>query len=161
MRENGRHSFKLERRTCLLGSYLSSSRRVHFVLDKTMMNRLVMSWLCCARWILIQPWFWWYFRSLTMNQSSLLAEFGEPITHCWKRTASSTRRSWRTFTWRWIVENERRHHLLSRTLTNAQMALMIRRYSGIVCLCLTDEQANQATTLWLLITTAQTKLRLP
>ncbi|MGB2079571.1 MAG: 3,4-dihydroxy-2-butanone-4-phosphate synthase, partial [Vibrio sp.] len=39
-------------------------------------------------------------------------------------------------------ENEGDLIYSAETMTDAQMALMIRECSGIVCLCLTDEQAN-------------------
>ncbi|WP_299691680.1 3,4-dihydroxy-2-butanone-4-phosphate synthase [uncultured Vibrio sp.] len=78
-----------------------------------------------------------------MNQSSLLAEFGEPITRV--ENALQALREGRGVL---LLDDEDRENegdiiYSVEHLTNAQMALMIRECSGIVCLCLTDEQANQ------------------
>ena len=78
-----------------------------------------------------------------MNQSSLLAEFGEPITRV--ENALQALRDGRGVL---LLDDEDRENegdiiYSVEHLTNAQMALMIRECSGIVCLCLTDEQANQ------------------
>ncbi|CAH6827545.1 3,4-dihydroxy-2-butanone-4-phosphate synthase [Vibrio chagasii] len=78
-----------------------------------------------------------------MNQSSLLAEFGEPITRV--ENALHALREGRGVL---LLDDEDRENegdiiYSVEHLTNAQMALMIRECSGIVCLCLTDEQANQ------------------
>ncbi|MFA0566853.1 3,4-dihydroxy-2-butanone-4-phosphate synthase [Vibrio gallaecicus] len=78
-----------------------------------------------------------------MNQSSLLAEFGEPITRV--ENALEALREGRGVL---LLDDENRENegdiiYSVEHLTDAQMALMIRECSGIVCLCLTDEQANQ------------------
>ena len=78
-----------------------------------------------------------------MNQSSLLAEFGEPITRV--ENALQALREGRGVL---LLDDEDRENegdiiYSVEHLTNAQMALMIRECSGIVCLCLTDDQANQ------------------
>ncbi|MGF1755622.1 3,4-dihydroxy-2-butanone-4-phosphate synthase [Vibrio makurazakiensis] len=78
-----------------------------------------------------------------MNQSSLLAEFGEPITRV--ENALEALREGRGVL---LLDDEDRENegdiiYSVEHLTNQQMALMIRECSGIVCLCLTDAQANQ------------------
>ncbi|MFY3326917.1 3,4-dihydroxy-2-butanone-4-phosphate synthase [Vibrio fluvialis] len=78
-----------------------------------------------------------------MNQLSLLAEFGDPITRV--ENALQALREGRGVL---LLDDEDRENegdiiYSAETLTAAQMALMIRECSGIVCLCLTDEQANK------------------
>ncbi len=78
-----------------------------------------------------------------MNQSSLLAEFGDPITRV--ENALTALKQGRGVL---LLDDEDRENegdiiCAVETLTNQQMALMIREGSGIVCLCLTDEQANR------------------
>ncbi|EKO3448662.1 3,4-dihydroxy-2-butanone-4-phosphate synthase [Vibrio fluvialis] len=78
-----------------------------------------------------------------MNQLSLLAEFGDPITRVEK--ALQALREGRGVL---LLDDEDRENegdiiYSAETLTAEQMALMIRECSGIVCLCLTDEQANK------------------
>lgn len=78
-----------------------------------------------------------------MNQLSLLAEFGDPITRV--ETALQALREGRGVL---LLDDEDRENegdiiCAAETLTTEQMALMIREGSGIVCLCLTDEQADK------------------
>ncbi|AMF91919.1 3,4-dihydroxy-2-butanone-4-phosphate synthase [Vibrio fluvialis] len=78
-----------------------------------------------------------------MNQLSLLAEFGGPITRV--ENALQALREGRGVL---LLDDEDRENegdiiYSAETLTAEQMALMIRECSGIVCLCLTDEQANK------------------
>ena len=78
-----------------------------------------------------------------MNQSSLLAEFGDPIVRV--ENALTALREGRGVL---LLDDEDRENegdiiYSVEHLTSAQMALMIRECSGIVCLCLTDEQANK------------------
>jgi 3,4-dihydroxy 2-butanone 4-phosphate synthase len=78
-----------------------------------------------------------------MNQLSLLAEFGDSITRV--ENALQALREGRGVL---LLDDESRENegdiiYSAATLTVEQMALMIRECSGIVCLCLTDEQANQ------------------
>ncbi|MCG3721012.1 3,4-dihydroxy-2-butanone-4-phosphate synthase [Vibrio cincinnatiensis] len=78
-----------------------------------------------------------------MNQLSLLAEFGDPITRV--EHALQALREGRGVL---LLDDEDRENegdiiYAAETLTTEQMALMIRECSGIVCLCLTDEQANK------------------
>ncbi|MCL1112236.1 MULTISPECIES: 3,4-dihydroxy-2-butanone-4-phosphate synthase [Shewanella] len=78
-----------------------------------------------------------------MNQLSLLAEFGEPITRV--ENALAALREGRGVL---LLDDEDRENegdiiYSVEHLTTAQMALMIRECSGIVCLCLTDEHANK------------------
>ena len=78
-----------------------------------------------------------------MNQLSLLAEFGEPITRV--ENALTALREGRGVL---LLDDEDRENegdiiYSVEHLTTAQMALMIRECSGIVCLCLTDEHANK------------------
>lgn len=82
-----------------------------------------------------------------MNQSttqipSLLTEFGSPIERV-ERALEALRAGHGVL----VVDDEDRENegdliYSAEHLTDAQMALMIRECSGIVCLCLTDEQAN-------------------
>lgn len=78
-----------------------------------------------------------------MNQLSLLAEFGDPITRV--ENALQALREGRGVL---LLDDEDRENegdiiYSAEKLTAEQMALMIRECSGIVCLCLTDEQANK------------------
>ncbi|MCS0385600.1 3,4-dihydroxy-2-butanone-4-phosphate synthase [Vibrio diabolicus] len=78
-----------------------------------------------------------------MNQSSLLAEFGDPITRV--ENALIALKEGRGVL---LLDDEDRENegdiiYSVEHLTNEQMALMIRECSGIVCLCLTDVQADK------------------
>ncbi|EHD0107623.1 TPA: 3,4-dihydroxy-2-butanone-4-phosphate synthase [Vibrio parahaemolyticus] len=78
-----------------------------------------------------------------MNQSSLLAEFGDPITRV--ENALIALKEGRGVL---LLDDEDRENegdiiYSVERLTNEQMALMIRECSGIVCLCLTDAQADK------------------
>lgn len=78
-----------------------------------------------------------------MNQSSLLAEFGNPITRV--ENALIALKEGRGVL---LLDDEDRENegdiiYSVEHLTNAQMALMIRECSGIVCLCLSEEQADK------------------
>lgn len=78
-----------------------------------------------------------------MNQSSLLAEFGDPITRV--ENALTALQAGRGVL---LLDDEDRENegdiiYSVEHLTNEQMALMIRECSGIVCLCLTDAQADK------------------
>ncbi|CAH1602396.1 3,4-dihydroxy-2-butanone-4-phosphate synthase [Vibrio jasicida] len=78
-----------------------------------------------------------------MNQSSLLAEFGDPITRV--EYALIALKEGRGVL---LLDDEDRENegdiiYSVEHLTNEQMALMIRECSGIVCLCLTDAQADK------------------
>lgn len=80
---------------------------------------------------------------MNQNQPSLLAEFGNPIER-----VMSALEALRQGQGVLVLDDEDRENegdliYSAETLTDAQMALMIRECSGIVCLCLTDEQANQ------------------
>jgi len=78
-----------------------------------------------------------------MNQSSLLAEFGDPITRV--ENALLALKEGRGVL---LLDDEDRENegdiiYSVESLTTAQMALMIRECSGIVCLCLPEEQADR------------------
>ncbi|ANQ58099.1 3,4-dihydroxy-2-butanone-4-phosphate synthase [Vibrio parahaemolyticus] len=78
-----------------------------------------------------------------MNQSSLLAEFGDPITRV--ENALIALKEGRGVL---LLDDEDRENegdiiYSVEHLTNEKMALMIRECSGIVCLCLTDAQADK------------------
>ncbi|WCP69678.1 3,4-dihydroxy-2-butanone-4-phosphate synthase [Vibrio tubiashii] len=78
-----------------------------------------------------------------MNQSSLLAEFGEPITRV--ENALIALKEGRGVL---LLDDEDRENegdiiYSVESLTTQQMALMIRECSGIVCLCLPEEQADR------------------
>ncbi len=82
------------------------------------------------------------FRSLTMNQS-LLSEFGDPIARV--DAALAALRAGRGVL---VADDEDRENegdliFAAESMTNEQMAMMIRECSGIVCLCLTDERVRQ------------------
>ncbi|ABV85460.1 3,4-dihydroxy-2-butanone-4-phosphate synthase [Shewanella pealeana] len=77
-----------------------------------------------------------------MNQS-LLAPYGNPIERV--NAALSALRQGKGVL---VVDDEDRENegdliYSAETLTNQQMALLIRECSGIVCLCLTDERIKQ------------------
>ncbi|KJR30740.1 3,4-dihydroxy-2-butanone-4-phosphate synthase [Vibrio navarrensis] len=78
-----------------------------------------------------------------MNQSSLLAEFGDAITRV--ETALFALQQGRGVLLLDDEDRENEGDIIYSVdhLTTEQMALMIRECSGIVCLCLTDEQANK------------------
>src|SRR5690606_14517342 len=82
------------------------------------------------------------FRSFTMNQS-LLSEFGDPLARV--EAALAALRAGRGVL---VADDEDRENegdliFAAQTMTNEQMAMMIRECSGIVCLCLTDERVRQ------------------
>ncbi|WP_163132150.1 3,4-dihydroxy-2-butanone-4-phosphate synthase [Agarivorans sp. Alg241-V36] len=77
-----------------------------------------------------------------MNQS-LLAEYGNPIERV--NAALTALRQGKGVL---VVDDEDRENegdliFAAETLTNAQMAMLIRECSGIVCLCLTDDKIKQ------------------
>ncbi|KPZ67606.1 MULTISPECIES: 3,4-dihydroxy-2-butanone-4-phosphate synthase [Shewanella] len=78
-----------------------------------------------------------------MNQLSLLSPFGDPIERV-EKALSALREGNGVL----LLDDEDRENegdiiYSAEHLTSQQMALMIRECSGIVCLCLTDEQANK------------------
>ncbi|MBF9003414.1 MULTISPECIES: 3,4-dihydroxy-2-butanone-4-phosphate synthase [Vibrio] len=78
-----------------------------------------------------------------MNQSSLLAEFGDPISRV--ENALEALREGRGVL---LLDDESRENegdliYSVEHLTDAQMALMIRECSGIVCLCMSDAHATK------------------
>ncbi|KII79382.1 3,4-dihydroxy-2-butanone-4-phosphate synthase [Vibrio renipiscarius] len=78
-----------------------------------------------------------------MNQTSLLAEFGDPITRVNKAIEALKNGHGVMLLDDEDRENEGDIIYSAEHLTAKQMALMIRECSGIVCLCLTEEHANQ------------------
>ncbi|HHY0430852.1 TPA: 3,4-dihydroxy-2-butanone-4-phosphate synthase [Vibrio parahaemolyticus] len=78
-----------------------------------------------------------------MNQSSLLAEFGDPITRVENALIALKEGRGVLLLDDEVRENEGDIIYSVEHLTNEQMALMIRECSGIVCLCLTDAQADK------------------
>ncbi|ANU36497.1 3,4-dihydroxy-2-butanone-4-phosphate synthase [Vibrio scophthalmi] len=78
-----------------------------------------------------------------MNQTSLLAEFGNPITRVNKAIQALKNGQGVMLLDDEDRENEGDIIYSAEHLTPQQMALMIRECSGIVCLCLTEEHANQ------------------
>ncbi|UJF22357.1 3,4-dihydroxy-2-butanone-4-phosphate synthase [Shewanella sp. OMA3-2] len=78
-----------------------------------------------------------------MNQLSLLAPFGDPIERVEKAIIALQQGQGVLLLDDEDRENEGDIIYSAQHLTTAQMALMIRECSGIVCLCLTDEQANK------------------
>lgn len=83
-----------------------------------------------------------FLRSLTMNQS-LLSEFGDPIARV--EAALAALRAGQGVL---VADDEDRENegdliFAAESMTNEQMAMMIRECSGIVCLCLTDERVRQ------------------
>ena len=78
-----------------------------------------------------------------MNQLSLLSPFGDPIERVEKALEAL-----RLGNGVLLLDDEDRENegdiiYSAEHLTSQQMALMIRECSGIVCLCLTDDQANK------------------
>ncbi|MBE4607300.1 3,4-dihydroxy-2-butanone-4-phosphate synthase [Vibrio navarrensis] len=78
-----------------------------------------------------------------MNQSSLLAEYGDAITRVEKALLALQQGRGVLLLDDEDRENEGDIIYSVDHLTTEQMALMIRECSGIVCLCLTEEQANK------------------
>ncbi|WP_341663895.1 3,4-dihydroxy-2-butanone-4-phosphate synthase [Vibrio sp.] len=78
-----------------------------------------------------------------MNQTSILADFGEPITRVEKAIAALQEGRGILLLDDESRENEGDLIYSAQYLTAQQMALMIRECSGIVCLCLTDSDANK------------------
>ena len=78
-----------------------------------------------------------------MNQLSLLSPFGEPLTRVEKAIEALKQGKGILLLDDEDRENEGDLIYSVEHLTAAQMALMIRECSGIVCLCLTDAQANK------------------
>lgn len=77
-----------------------------------------------------------------MNNTSLLAEFGDPISR-----VEAALQAIRNGQGVMLVDDEDRENegdliYSAEHLSTEQMALMIRECSGIVCLCLTSEQAD-------------------
>lgn len=78
-----------------------------------------------------------------MNQSSLLAEFGDPIIRV-ENALNALKQGLGVL----LLDDEDRENegdiiYSVESLTTEQMALMIRECSGIVCLCLPEEQADR------------------
>ena len=78
-----------------------------------------------------------------MIQSSLLSQFGEPFTRVEKAIAALQSGQGVL-----VVDDENRENegdfvFSAAHLTTAQMAMMIREGSGIVCLCMGDERVKQ------------------
>ncbi|MBR9729095.1 3,4-dihydroxy-2-butanone-4-phosphate synthase [Shewanella intestini] len=78
-----------------------------------------------------------------MNQLSLLSQFGDPIERVEKALVALREGKGVLLLDDEDRENEGDIICSSENLTAKQMALMIREGSGIVCLCLTDEQADK------------------
>ncbi len=78
-----------------------------------------------------------------MNQLSLLSSFGDPIERVEKALAALQQGRGVLLLDDEDRENEGDIIYSAEHLTAKQMALMIRECSGIVCLCLTDAQANK------------------
>ncbi|ANS85513.1 3,4-dihydroxy-2-butanone-4-phosphate synthase [Vibrio scophthalmi] len=78
-----------------------------------------------------------------MNQTSLLTEFGNPITRVNKAIEALKNGQGVMLLDDEDRENEGDIIYSAEHLTAQQMALMIRECSGIVCLCLTEDHANQ------------------
>jgi 3,4-dihydroxy 2-butanone 4-phosphate synthase len=78
-----------------------------------------------------------------MNQLSLLSPFGEPLTRVEKAIEALQQGRGVLLLDDEDRENEGDLIYSAEHLTTEKMALMIRECSGIVCLCLTDEQANK------------------
>lgn len=81
-------------------------------------------------------------RSLTMNQS-LLSEFGDPIARVDAALAALRAGGGVLVADDEDRENEGDLIFAAESMTNEQMAMMIRECSGIVCLCLTEERVRQ------------------
>lgn len=77
-----------------------------------------------------------------MNQS-LLDQFGGPIERVEKALAAMRDGKGILVTDNEDRENEGDLIFAAETLTNEQMAMLIRECSGIVCLCLTDEKVRE------------------
>jgi 3,4-dihydroxy 2-butanone 4-phosphate synthase len=92
-----------------------------------------------------------------MNQSSLLAEFGDPITRVENALIALKEGSGVLLLDDEDRENEGDIIYSVEHLTNEQMALMIRECSGIVCLCLTDAQADKLELPPMVVNNKQTK----
>ena len=78
-----------------------------------------------------------------MDQTSLLATFGDPISRV-ERAITALQQGLGVL----LLDDEQRENegdiiYSVEHLTDAQMALMIRECSGIVCLCLTEQQADR------------------
>ena len=78
-----------------------------------------------------------------MIQSSLLSQFGEPITRVENALAALQQGQGVL-----VVDDENRENegdfvFSAQHLTTGQMAMMIREGSGIVCLCMGDERIKQ------------------
>lgn len=80
---------------------------------------------------------------MNQNQPTLLAEFGNPIERVEAALVALQQGQGVLVLDDEDRENEGDMIYSAEMLTDAQMALMIREGSGIVCLCLSDEQANQ------------------
>lgn len=80
---------------------------------------------------------------MNQKQPSLLAEFGNPIERVEAALLALQQGQGVLVLDDEDRENEGDMIYSAETLTDAQMALMIREGSGIVCLCLSDEQAEQ------------------
>jgi 3,4-dihydroxy 2-butanone 4-phosphate synthase len=76
-----------------------------------------------------------------MNQS-LLAQFGDPITRVKTGILSLQNRSGVLITDDEDRENEGDLIFPAQSVTQQQMAMLIRECSGIVCLCLTEDKIN-------------------
>ncbi|EAS65369.1 3,4-dihydroxy-2-butanone 4-phosphate synthase [Photobacterium angustum S14] len=84
-----------------------------------------------------------YIFGETMNQTSLLAEFGSPTTRV-ENALNALRRGLGVM----LLDDENRENegdliFSAEHITATQMALMIRECSGIVCLCLTEKHVKQ------------------
>ncbi|MGO2499082.1 MULTISPECIES: 3,4-dihydroxy-2-butanone-4-phosphate synthase [Vibrio] len=80
---------------------------------------------------------------MNQNQPSLLTEYGNPIERV-EAALTALQQGQGVL----VLDDEDRENegdmiYSAETLTDTQMALMIREGSGIVCLCLSDEQAEQ------------------
>ncbi|MGO1189316.1 3,4-dihydroxy-2-butanone-4-phosphate synthase [Vibrio casei] len=80
---------------------------------------------------------------MNQKQPSLLADFGNPIERVEAALLALQQGQGVLVLDDEDRENEGDMIYSAETLTDVQMALMIREGSGIVCLCLSDEQANQ------------------
>ena len=78
-----------------------------------------------------------------MNQLTLLSPFGGPIERVEKALLALQQGNGVLLLDDEDRENEGDIIYSAEHLTSKQMALMIRECSGIVCLCLTDDQANK------------------
>ncbi|WP_153447831.1 3,4-dihydroxy-2-butanone-4-phosphate synthase [Vibrio algicola] len=80
---------------------------------------------------------------MNQNQPSLLAEYGNPIERVEAALVALQQGNGVLVLDDEDRENEGDIIYSAENLTDAQMALMIREGSGIVCLCLSDEQAEK------------------